>query len=268
MKLAAFVNTCDSFQDCWTPFFKLFEIYGGVLCAQPVYLNTERAEFQWNDLEVHSTKSWPPGERTLPTWCERFLNGLDHVKEDLVLYFQEDYFLKGVVRAELVREALDIFAGSPNVGVVYLNSHGPSVTRSRRHSENFLEVQPPARYLISTQAAIWRKEFLRSTIRNWENVWMFEKFGTLRARNTKWRFFAPTPSALEGGEIVDYLWTGVIQGKWKEDCPELFRQHGITVDFQRRGFYKEGTLVQHRLRIIKALYGRPVPALRSILSLL
>ncbi len=268
MNLAVFVNTCDAFQDCWVPFFKLFETYGGVLRDLPVYLNTERACFNWDSGKIYSTKVWRTDEEVLPPWSERLLRGLDTVKEDYILYVQEDYFLKRTVRAEMIQEALAIVANVPDASIVYLSSQGPSVEMSSPYSQNFLEIHPRARYLISTQAAIWDKNFLSSVIRNWENVWMFEKFGSLRARRTKQRIFAPAPSALEGGEIVDYVWTGVIQGKWKEECVELFRRHGIATDFDRRGFYQEGSRIKHHLRILRALYGRPAPALRSILSLI
>jgi hypothetical protein len=49
---------------------------------------------------------------------------------------------------------------------------------------------------------------------------------------------------------------------------ELFRDHGITVDFSRRGFYKEMGRVKSRMEVFQKLFGRPLPALRSILSLL
>jgi hypothetical protein len=268
MTLAVFVNTCDAFQDCWIPFFRLFETYGGILRELPIYLNTERADFDWPGCTIHCTKVWPREEENLPPWSERLLRGLDSVKERHVLYLQEDYFLKSAVRAEMIQQALEIFAQLPDAGAVYLTSHGPQVRRSLPYSKDFLQVQPPARYLISAQAAIWEKDFLRSAIRSWENVWMFEKFGTLRARHARRRVFAPTPDALAGGDIVDYVWTGIIQGKWKRDCVDLFRRHGIIVDFDRRGFYREESIMKHHLRILNALFGRPVPALRSVLSLL
>lgn len=44
MKYSILVNTCDKFEDCWNPFFKLFFLfwpdYNGV-----IYLNTEYKEY-------------------------------------------------------------------------------------------------------------------------------------------------------------------------------------------------------------------------------
>jgi hypothetical protein len=96
---------------------------------------------------------------------------------------------------------------------------------------------------------------------------MFEKFASLRARRTRRRIFTVTPEVLEAGEIADYVWSGVIKGRWTRPCPELFRKHGIAVDFDQRGFYREGSLLKYRLEVLQKLFGRPVPALRSIFSL-
>jgi hypothetical protein len=156
----------------------------------------------------------------------------------------------------------------PETGVVYISEHGPRVRAHRPCSSTFEEILPPADYLINLQAAIWDKDYLRSVVRAWENAWMFEIFGSARAPRSRRRFFGLTNEARERGEAVDYIWTGVMKGKWKPECVELFRDHGITVDFSRRGFYKEMGRVKSRMEVFQKLFGRPLPALRSILSLL
>jgi len=268
MNLAVFVNSSDGFQDCWQPFFELFRSYGGFLRTLPIYLNTERSQFDSGGINLESTKVWPVDETERPSWSDCLVRGMDSIKESHILYLQEDYFLKSPVRDEVVQEAFDIFQAVPTAGVVYLSPNGPGVGKRRYYSKNFQEVCPPAHYLINTQAAIWDKKFLRSLARRWENAWMFEKFASLRARHTTRLIFTVTPEVLNGGEIADYVWSGVMKGKWKRECVELFREHGIIADFDRRGFYYEGSLLKYRLEVLHKLFGRPIPALRSILSLL
>jgi hypothetical protein len=268
MSLAVFVNSCDSFEDCWIPFFRLFEIYGSALRALPLYLNTERAQFQHNRLDVRSTRVWAENEKTRPSWSECLRRGIDAVNEDYILYLQEDYFLTRCVRFEIVEEALRAFKEAPGTGVIYLSRQGPRVQKSRAFAGSFFEVLPPARYLIDTQAAIWNKEYLWSLVRPWENAWMFEKFASLRERATPSRILKVTPEALDAGEVIHYVWSGVMKGKWKPECVNLFRTHGIAINFKQRGFYREGSLLKYRLEVLHKLFGRPVPALRSILSLL
>lgn len=267
MQLAVFVNSSDGFRDCWNPFFRFFEIYGGVLRSLPLYLNTERARFSYEGFDVRSTCVWPEGEARRPSWSECLTRALDAVREEHVLYLQEDYFLTQPVRDEVVEEAQALLAGSADIGVVYLSKNGPRVERSRPFSGSFLEVCPPAHYLINTQAAIWRKDYLRSMARSWENAWMFEKFATLRARSTSRRILKVTPETVEAGEVIRYVWSGVMKGKWKPECVELFRAHGIDTNFEKRGFYREGSLLKYRIEVLHKLFGRPVPAWRSICSL-
>ncbi len=59
MNLAVFVNSSDGFQDCWQPFFELFRSYGGFLWYFPIYLNTERSQFDSGGINLESTKVWP-----------------------------------------------------------------------------------------------------------------------------------------------------------------------------------------------------------------
>jgi len=268
MSLAVFVNSSDGFQDCWSPFFQLFRIFGGVLRDHPVYLNTERAQFDYDAVDLRCTKVWPSEEHIRPTWSQCLTRGLDKVVEDRILYLQEDYFLRRPVRSEIVLEALDIFGSMPDVGVVYLSPNGPRIKKGQPYSTAFLRIVPPAHYLINTQAAIWDKKYLSSLAREWENAWMFEKFASLRARSARRGIFSITENVLQGGPIVDYVWSGVMKGKWKRECVELFREHGIDADFAQRGFYHEGSLLKYRLEVLHKLFGRPIPALRSIISLL
>ena len=40
-------------------------------------------------------------------------------------------------------------------------------------------------------------------------------------------------------EIIPYIFTGVIQGKWYVKVVDLFSQHKITVDYSKRGFIND-----------------------------
>ena len=97
---------------------------------------------------------------------------------------------------------------------------------------------------------------------------MFEKFGSLRALRSDRRFLGLTPNAMEKSLFFDYAWTGVMKGKWNTECVDLFRQHGIEVDFSKRGFYQEGSRIKSKLEVLNKLLGRPLPALRSVWDLL
>ena len=54
-KYAILVNTCDKFEDCWEPFFKLFALYWPDYKG-PIYLNTEYKTFTYGNLNIISLK--------------------------------------------------------------------------------------------------------------------------------------------------------------------------------------------------------------------
>lgn len=93
------VNTCDSFEDCWEPFFRLWSLYWPD-CPARVYLNTEYKTYSGPEKNVVSLRSCAgrtiPGRRRA-TWSECLKWALEAMETDTVLYMQEDYFLTAPV---------------------------------------------------------------------------------------------------------------------------------------------------------------------------
>jgi hypothetical protein len=267
MSLAVFVNTSDGYKDCWSPFFQLFDRYGDTLRERPIYLNTEKLSFAWPALDLHSAATWPAGALERPHWGQRFSDGLGAIPEPFVLYLQEDYFLTCPTRSDILVEALEKLEKDSSIGVIYLNDRGPRYHKSRPDSSGFEEILPPNKYLVSTQAAIWRKDFLLSLIAPWENVWMFEKFASVRARHVRQRFLTVSPEVLTESPVLDYGLTGIARGKWQSEVVPLFEREGIHVDFSRRGFYQGGRL-KFRLEVLARILEDPINALRSVWSLI
>jgi hypothetical protein len=267
VSLAVFVNTSDGYKDCWLPFFQLFDRYGGTLRGRPIYLNTEKEFFVWPGLDVRSTATWPPEVVDRPNWGQRCSDGLNSIEEPYVLYLQEDYFLTCPTRNDILARALSTLENDPGVGVIYLNDRGPRHRNSRFDSSGFVEILPPSSYLVNTQAAIWRKDFLLSLIAPWENVWMFEKFASVRARRRRERFLTVSPEMLAQSPVLDYGLTGVARGKWQSEVVPLFQREGLNMDFSRRGFYKGGRL-KFRFEVLARILESPSNAVRSLRSLL
>jgi hypothetical protein len=44
--------------------------------------------------------------------------------------------------------------------------------------------------------------------------------------------------ALDRFEIIPYVFTGIISGRWCEKVMPLFEQNEIVVDYKKRGFYE------------------------------
>lgn len=261
-EMAILVNSSDGFSDCWFPFFRLFETHWPD-CRFPLYLNIESASYAHPSLAVRCLNHPADAAGVPMPWSDRLLASLQAIPERYVMYMQEDYFLDAPVRAERVEEALEVLAGG-GLGCVHLTHFGSR--RSRRVAELPYLVDVPrfSHYRVSTQAAIWDKDVLRSYVRPDETVWETEILGTMRS----WSRFAPIrsvePRVLDGGPIVSYTGTGIIRGKWHPAMEPLFAKHGIDIDFQRRGFYTFPSRWQTRSRILQSLLRRPGRTLNAL----
>jgi len=232
-----FVNTCDKFEDCWDPFFKLFSThwpdYQGT-----IYLNTEYKEYTYPGLNIVSVKSCEGlNDAHLITWSECLKRGLSAIDNELVLYLQEDYFLKSKVNDNAIFNFAKLMR-SENIDCVHLtdqNTQGPFTASSPY--EGLWTINQESEYRISCQAAIWKREVLSSYIRTYESAWNFEDFGTTRSSvlNHKFYMVDRTQVKLNVSEIIPYVFTGIIKGKWLDEVVPLFKKHQIIIDFSKRG---------------------------------
>lgn len=280
MKLAVLVNTCDKFRDCWDPFFLLWKKYGLSPECCHLYLNTEYAEYAYpgsdvTALKVCSANHWQ-GEKP-PTWSWCLARALEAIKEDYVLYMQEDYFLDRAADEPKVREMIDRMEQDREIDCIHLSSCSFRRKMSS-DKEGLRQGDPRDLYFANCQAAIWRKECLVSLVREYEDAWQFERWASKRAQLTGKRFYVANPQ--KGNEPLSYILTGVIQGKWYEPVVALFAQNGIEMDFSRRGFYegpygkREGRFfayyaawVRWAVRAALARYVFPLRSLREIVRM-
>lgn len=276
-KFAVLVNTCDKFEDCWGPFFVLWEKFGFKTLDHAIYLNTERKTFDpptgvaVRSLRVCETNGWT--DPRPPTWSWCLEKALDAIPEDFVLYLQEDYFLDRPADENRIASVLRRMSENPGVGCVRLDCAAMS---SPAPDGLFRPIDPNWWYFVSCQAAVWRKDVLRGLLREHEDAWQFERWGSKRARLAGFRFFALEPE--NGCWPIHYVKTGVIQGKWFEPVVPLFREHGIEVDFSRRGFYEgkygrrkgrplawRWNWLRYNLRAFAFRYFLPIKSLREVL---
>ncbi len=233
-----FVNSTDSFEDCWEPFFRLFSIFWPD-CKQTIVLNTETKDFSYPGLDIHCSKVYGKNQLQKLTWSECLFKCLSMIETDSVIYLQDDYFLKAPVDVDLVTEFAEIMAheGYSHIGLTPFASSGP--WKTTKHSL-LREVDQKASYRISMQAALWKNDRLRFYLRKHENPWQFEVWGTKRAHRIKDSFYSVNREIFteSGRQVIPYTPTGIVKGKWNKDAVyELFQKHGIDVDFSKRGFY-------------------------------
>lgn len=257
--LTVFVNTSDSFEDCWEPFFKLFKLYWPD-CPYPIVLNTETKEYQYEGLNISCSKV-SLGELKPLGWSECLMRALDGIETPYILYLQEDYFLEASVRKDLFSILLSELH-SADIGAIRLLSTDAIGPFYPTNSAFTLEIDKKAKWRLSLQAGLWKKTVLRSLVRKHETPWQLESYGSYRTRRLKEKIFSVNPVEIskKGSEVFPYTPTGIVAGKWVKDIVvPLFKKHKIELDFSIRGFHLYGARKKKR----KAFLRRVIDRVRS-----
>jgi hypothetical protein len=237
-----FINTCDNFEDCWNPFFKLFSIYWPDYNGK-IYLNTEYKDFSYPGLEIVCTKvceknNIPRTKRA--TWSQCLKWALEQIDTDIVLYMQEDYFLKDRVKNDFVENFVSLMYENTDMACIHLTDQAvKNIGKSNYKNLNIVAIKQ--RYRVSCQAALWTKKELVNIIREKESAWEFEEFGSKRSAMLKHNYYVVDSDwvKLNSFEIIPYIFTGIIQGRWNEEVIELFEKNNIRIDYSLRGFVKD-----------------------------
>ena len=125
MKYSVLVNTCDKFEDCWNPFFKLFCMYWKDYKGK-IYLNTEYKDYSFPGLDIIPVKGCV-GKKingSFATWSQCLKWALDSIPEDIILYLQEDYFLKSQVQTSMIDDAVNLMLENKDIKCIHLTDQG------------------------------------------------------------------------------------------------------------------------------------------------
>lgn len=257
------VNSCDSFSDCWTPFFTLLDRYWP-RPHPPILLNTEKRDWSDARLEMSATRVQARIDRRL-TWSECLEAALAQVKTPLVLYMQEDYFIESPVDAKRIDTLAQRMLESPEIGHIGLTHFGAGNPLLPNDAPGLSRVGAKASYRISTQAGLWQVDTLRSYILEWENAWMFELFGTVRSWKRNELFLTLDRTATK--PAINYQHTGIVKGQWSAFVPALFERERIDMDFDKRGFSRTDiSAIARRMKLLAQVVRHPGLAARSLLA--
>lgn len=245
------INTTDSFEDSWTPFFTLFKKYWPDFNGT-IYLNTETKDFSFEGLNIVPVKNNIKTPTYKPTWSECLIRALDNIPNAIVLYMQEDYFLHDFVNDNLVSKFAQLI-NSTGIDCIQLTDQATLGSFQKTNYEQLLEIDQNAPYRISTQAALWKKDVLKQYIRKYESAWQFEHYATKRASIFKHNIYNVDTSIYIKGqnEIIPYIFTGIIRGKWNIEMVNLSKIEELKIDFDKRGFYNPNVSNSFNVKIKK-----------------
>ncbi|MBW4026355.1 hypothetical protein [Acidipila rosea] len=221
-----FVSSSDDYEDCWLPFFTLLKKFWPD-CTLPIILNTENKSFSLEGLNILCTQT---GKQS--SFGKTFHAGLEHVKTPNILLIMIDYFIMKEVNLRYLRDAYSAFI-EENLDAIYLVDM-KTIKETKALRDNLFLIAGPGQDRFSFQAALWKKSSIRKYVLKHENPWLSEYFGSLRFKYSNDRIAFVDESA----EPFKYLHTGALhKGGWiKETVPDL-ENLGISLDWQKRGFY-------------------------------
>lgn len=260
-KLTVLVNSCDAYEDIWTPFFVLFDKYAGILKECHIVINTESKSFEFPGLKISTFSLFPS---TNSIWGNRLKKTLEKIQTDYILTFMEDFFLVDNVNGQVIESVIDWMEMNPDIGAFHMIPLD-CVDENSCDFPGFCEVKPGTPYRCNTQVCIWRKDVLYKSILDNETPWIWEDFG--RIRNDKlmkskvyslsWKEKQPINYNFyiygRKNEINrTYCHSGVIKGKWNMTVVKrLFRKNNIEIDFNSRGIYHQP--IKDRIKCNKLL---------------
>ncbi len=260
------VCSCDRYADLWAPFFGVFR-YRWPDCPYPLYLIT-------------NTRTYPDPRVTCLAvgpdlgWGSNLLVSLNRIEAEQVILFLDDFFLTGPVDTDRVRQTVAT-AKAYDIDCLRFRSDG-TFLGPLPEPPGVGEILPGEPYRVSSQVAVWKKDFLCCLLRPHFSIWQFEVLGTLLCDRMK----AKVWGSRQG--VIEYR-HGLERGRWLrrglEDCAAA----GVTVDPPARGimsdeeFRQRGQQERRKLkgRILRALpprwqrfvrLHRPRPGLQKILE--
>lgn len=238
-QLTIVVNSCDSYDDLWFPFFALLKKYWDPKGIR-ILLNTETRTFQMDGLEIeciHSPKEYSYGRR--------MLNVLSEVKTPYVMMLLDDFFLRTFVEVDRILQITEWMEKDPYIACFTCDCNVAYADWEVDRYPGYRRLPPGNDYILSMQAGVWRTECLINYWRPDVSPWEWEVICNFLTRNEmRYKFYCSlnTESMFMNYGHHQYgdVW-GVYRGKWVEaDVVPLFQGEGISVDYSGRGFYSEG----------------------------
>lgn len=230
------INSSDKYCDTWMPFFKLFK-KNWPDCPYPIILNTESMSYCDQKLEVKCLNIYRPNEKS--DYGERLLRHLSEIKTEYVIMLLDDFFLRSQVRTEKLEFLIDEMDKHPDIATFSFEAINDSDNIDDGVYGDYVLRNQCCEWKFNLQGALWRKDVLVSLIKPHENPWDLERMGTIRAFDCADKFYAlkkQEQSPIDYGKKSGLTW-GIVRGKWVESSVvDLFRENGIEVDFQERGF--------------------------------
>jgi hypothetical protein len=176
---------------------------------------------------------------------KRMTDCLKRVKEDYVLYMQEDHIFYDSVDNEKITELLSFLKSSDHSSVRLVKS---GELGGSRIADNIFLIPQNSQYLFSQQSAIWKKTDLEKILnyykpQTYRDVEQGGSFACSVLRTTHCYVYRGEPQRGKyhfDSRTFPYIATAVCKGKWNiseypQELPKILKKYKI--DYKLRGVY-------------------------------
>jgi hypothetical protein len=148
-KVACVTYTTSKYADVWPIHFgQLSKHLGGIKS----YVFSDKGSGQKFNFKEHELIEHDDAD----PYFAQYLNGLNHVKEDFVIYLQDDFFLYADVVHERI-EKVKQYLIDTDYDFVRMIRCGYQTPLDRHTKDNFFEVDMATQDAFSMQATMWKK---------------------------------------------------------------------------------------------------------------
>lgn len=251
-KYAILVSSCDLYQDILDVFFELLHRFWKDLSVT-IYLSTESIEYK---SEFFDIKNVHPNNRSC-TWTERISEALEEIEEEYIVLLLDDFFIYKNVDVQKIDKCINWMEENKNISeFIFYPIYGPT---QETNYDGFRKLQKDTLYkIVAGIAGLWRKkDFLKYTKGYKEDIWLWERNATMRAK-TKYKKdeFYITKNLNENVIFYDFSKYGLFSGQWLKPTIELFKELNININFNDRKIFDESYRGKTN-SIIKAYDYRP-----------
>ena len=173
------IHTCDRYEFLYKGFEIFFNLYWDSKIPTTNYFATEeKSPSVTNFKTIRSGK----GE-----WSDRLIQLLTHdIKEDYIIYMQEDMWLTKPVNYQILRQLID-YTIQNSLDCVKLHSSEVYTTIPTGITIHGLALNiidnKKSKYLMSHQITLWKKDYLLKQLQPNEHPWRNERRATKRMKN-------------------------------------------------------------------------------------
>lgn len=229
------INTCDKYEDAWYPFFELVKKYWSN-CTYKFYLNTEKKEYNHNDIELTVLNQLGDANISSIRWGERLKSSLNYIDTPFVILLLEDFFLQDFVDFLELENCIKMMEQDENLVAIYFKRI-KGFTESYSENSNYFIMNENKKYKVNLQAGIWRKSELQKLIYRDDSPWSIEENGQNRIENTKMKFLCSKKGTHSSCKdcVFPYLTDrklgyGIWRGKWMWKNNKLLNRNGIKLN--------------------------------------